>query len=112
MALVFVFFVVPAMAADVCSFKSALPEAETSLVQMTNNELSAVRGGWARTFKNINIGGSSSTTISSTAVTWQVPGSVDNNQDNNVVVNTNTGVTPTYRYESRNGYRALFVTFD
>lgn len=108
MALIFVFFVVPAMAADVCPYKSALPEAETSVVQMTNTELSEVRGGWAWTFKNVSINYSSpSTTTSATAI------STSSGQVNNVSVNNGTEPPLIYNSQTNGGYgrRTLIIGF-
>ena len=103
MALVFVLVVVPAMAADICPLKSALPEADTSIVQMTNNELSAVRGGWG-TLKRVWIDYSSpSTTTSATAI------STSSGQVNNVNVNTGTESLVFDSQSEGGGFHTLFI---
>ena len=106
MVLVFVFFVAPAMATDICLLKNALPEAETSVVQMTNSELSAVRGGWGwRPYKNVSINYSSpSTTTSATAI------STNSGQVNNVSVNTGADSLIYNSQSTGQGYRELYIS--
>jgi hypothetical protein len=106
MALVFVFCAAPAMAAGICPLKSALPDANTSIVQMTNSELSLVRGGWAWTFKNVSINYSSpSTTTSATAV------STGSGQVNNVSVNTGTESLTYDSQSTGGGFETLRIGF-
>ena len=108
MALVFVFFVAPAMATDICPLKNTLSDAETSVIQMTNSELSAVRGGWVWTFKSININEPSvSSPVSAEAI------SIGSGQVNNISVNN--GTEPPLKYNSQTnggyGYRKVIIGF-
>jgi hypothetical protein len=115
MALVFVFFVASAMAADICPLKSALPEAETSFVQMTNSELSAVQGGWGwsgvRTFKRFYIPPFEPDITSNTS-TSQSSTTPDNNQVNNIDINTSWGASITFDSRTSNeGYEEIRISW-
>jgi hypothetical protein len=107
MALVFMFFVVPSMAADVCPLKTVLPEADTIIVQMTNSELSEVRGGLVWAIKNIYIHEPPvSNPVKAKAI------STGSGQVNNVSINTGTD---SLKYNSQTnggyGFRKLIITF-